>query len=83
MTVTTVSHRRSEPRLATQAEARGMTLEAYAEQVLQERSAGPVTAKMTAAEKAEAFTAWARGHAATPPLSDDAIRREHLVRDAQ
>jgi hypothetical protein len=30
-----------------------------------------------------AFEAWAHGHAVTPPLSDDAIRRGHLVRDAQ
>jgi hypothetical protein len=83
MTVTLELASEVRTRLATQAEARGMTLEAYAQQVLQERSAGPVTAKMTAAEKAEAFAAWARGHAATLPLSDEAISREHLVRDAQ
>lgn len=35
-----------------------------------------------AAEKARAFEIWARNHPYTPPLSDDAIRRENLVRDA-
>jgi hypothetical protein len=34
-------------------------------------------------EKARAFEAWARNHAITPPLSDEAIRRENLIRNAQ
>jgi hypothetical protein len=83
MTVTLELTPELRTRLATQAEARGMTLEAYVQHVLQERSAGPVASKTAGEEKAAAFEAWAHGHAATPPLSDDAIRREHLVRDAQ
>ena len=70
-------------RLATQAEARGMTLEAYVQHVLQERSAGPVASKTAGAGRAAAFEAWAHGHASTPPLSDAAISREQLVRDAR
>ena len=70
-------------RLASQAQASGLTLEAYVQRLLQERSSGPVTSKATASETAAAFEAWAHGHAATPPLSDDAIRREDLVRDAR
>ena len=37
----------------------------------------------SAAERARAFEAWARSHPYTPPLSDEAIGRENLVRDAQ
>jgi len=36
-----------------------------------------------ALEKARAFEAWARDHPPTPPLSDEAIRRENLIRDAR
>jgi hypothetical protein len=83
MTVTLELAPEVRTRLATQAEARGMTLEAYVQHVLQERSAGPVASRTAGADKAAAFEAWAHGHAATPPLSDAAISREHLVRDAQ
>jgi predicted DNA-binding protein len=37
----------------------------------------------SAAEKARAFEAWVRSHPYTPPLADEAIRRENLVRDVQ
>jgi Arc/MetJ-type ribon-helix-helix transcriptional regulator len=36
-----------------------------------------------ALEKARAFEVWARSHPHTPPLSDEAIRRENLIRDAR
>ena len=83
MTVTLELASEVKTRLATQAEARGMTLEAYVQHVLQERSAGPIASTATGAEKAAAFEAWAHGHAVTPPLADDAIKREQLVRDAR
>jgi hypothetical protein len=35
-----------------------------------------------AAEKGRTFEAWARSHPDTPPLPDETIRRENLVRDA-
>lgn len=69
--------------LLAQAEARGLPLETYLEQVLRERSKAVDISRSGPAEKARAFRAWAAGHPHTPPLSDDAIRRENLVRDGQ
>jgi hypothetical protein len=69
--------------LLAQAEARGLPLEAYLEQVLRERSKAVDINRSGPAEKARAFRAWAANHPHTPPLSDDAIRRENLVRDGQ
>ena len=37
----------------------------------------------SASEKARAFEEWARSHPSTPPLSDEAIRRENLVRNVR
>lgn len=82
MTVTLDLPAEVRARLARQAEALGITLEAYLQHLLEERSGGPVTSKASPAERAAAFEAWARGHSPTPPLSDDAIKREHTVRDA-
>lgn len=69
--------------LQAQAQARGLDLETYLEQLLLERSRATVTATGGPAERARAFAAWARSHRHTSPLSDDAIRRENLVRDVR
>jgi hypothetical protein len=74
----------TEAGLLAQAHARGLSLEAYAQQVLQERSRGVAPAGRTgAAEKARAFETWARSHPHKPPLPHEAIRRENLIRDAR
>jgi hypothetical protein len=65
--------------LLAQAQARGLSLEEYVKKVLTERS----TINAAASEKAREFEAWARGHAALPPLPDEALRRENLIRDAR
>jgi hypothetical protein len=69
--------------LLAQAEACGLSLEAYVEQVLRERSAATAPAMKGTTEKAQAFVAFARNHRPTPLLSDDAVRRESLIRDVQ
>ena len=69
--------------LLVQAQARGLELEPYLEQVLQERSNAVTAVKAGAAEKARAFVAWASNHPHTPPLSDEAIRRDNLIRDVR
>jgi len=69
--------------LVAQAHARGLDLETYVEQVLRERGSATVKPGTGAAEKALAFRAWASSHPHTPPLSDDALRRENLVRDTR
>ena len=74
----------AEAGLLAQAHARGLSLEAYAQQVLQERSRSVLPAGGTgAAEKARAFAAGARSHPHKPPLPDEALRRENPIRDAQ
>ena len=73
-----------EAELAAQARARGLSLEVYLEQVLQERSGLPARLPNgDAAERAASFEAWAHSRPLTPPLSDEAIRRQNLVRDAE
>lgn len=69
--------------LVAQAQARGLSLEEYLQQVLRERSVATVTPVDGREEKARAFLAFVRGHRHTPALSEDAVRRENLVRDAQ
>jgi len=69
--------------LVAQAEARGLSLEAYLQQVLNERSAATATPIKGTTERARAFVAYAQGHRHTPLLSDEALRRENLVRDAK
>jgi hypothetical protein len=73
-----------EAELVGQARARGVSLEVYVEQVLLERSGVPtLPLSGGAAERAASFEAWAHGHSLTPPLPDEAVRRQNLVRDAQ
>jgi hypothetical protein len=74
----------AEAGLLAQAHARGLSLEAYAQQVLQERSRSILPPGNTgAAEKARAFESWARSHVHKPPLPNEALRRENLIRDAR
>ncbi len=71
--------------LLAQAQARGLSLEDYLQQVLRERSAAAVAAKGTTGStaKARAFLAFAKAHRAVGSLTDESLGREHLVRDAQ
>jgi len=72
----------AEAGLSAQARARGLTLEPYAQQVLQERSRGVLaTGRTEAAAKAEAFLSWARSHPPNPPVPDEALRRENPIRE--
>lgn len=73
-----------EAALAALAQAQGLSLEAYVEKVLRERSAAASVRPADGnAAKARAFGAWARGHRPVGSLSDEALRRENLVRDAR
>jgi len=69
--------------LLAQAKARGLSLEAYLEQVLQERSRTVMPSNISAANRASAFENWAHSHPRTPPLPDEAVQRKNLIRDAQ
>jgi len=70
-------------RLEAQAAGRGLKLEAYLQLILQQHSAASAAAWSSTEDKARAFEAWAHGHPQTPLLSDDAISREQLTRDAR
>jgi hypothetical protein len=84
MTVKLVLNPDVEAGLVALAQAQGLSLEAYAEQVLRERSAAAGARSATGpAERAQAFAAWARGHRSVGSMSDESLRRENLVRDAQ
>jgi hypothetical protein len=67
--------------LFAQAQANGVTVEAYVRSVVESallpamRQAAPVE------ERAAAFEAWAAGHRPTPPLSDYAVSRESFYED--
>jgi hypothetical protein len=69
--------------LLAQAQARGLDLEAYLQQVLQERSRSVASGAVGAAEKAKAFIAWAQSHPSAQTVVEDTYRRETLIRDAQ
>lgn len=70
--------------LTALAQAQGLSLEAYVEKLLRERSvaAGKRTADGNAA-RARAFATWAKEHRAVGSLTDESLRREHVVRDAR
>lgn len=68
--------------LAAQANAIGVPLEVYLAQILREKLAA-VPSQAELATKARAFVEWAHNHAVSLPLSDEALRRENLIRDCQ
>jgi len=70
--------------LVSQAQARGLSLVTYLQQVLKERSVIPMPMKASAgAAKAREFRAFAKGHRPVGSLTDESLGREHLIRDAQ
>ena len=67
-------------KLAAQAQARGISIDAYLRSLVEEQEDTSVTSSpMTPAERAAAFRAWAESHKSdAPPLSDEAISRESI-----
>ncbi len=67
-----------EKSLLARARERGLTLDAYLDDLVK-REAGIVAGEqMSGKVRAEAFVAWAKSHRATPPLSDEAISRSSM-----
>ena len=68
--------------LAAQAKARGVPLDKYVQNLLEQMAAPmqPLEIAMTAEQRALAFRRWAEGfpYRRTSPLPDDAIRRDRL-----
>lgn len=63
-------------RYAAEAGARGVPVERYVRERLIAQSPAPLDT--TPQERARSLREWAKSHRATPPLSDDAIRRENI-----
>jgi hypothetical protein len=61
---------------AAEASVRGVPLERYVRDRLIAQAPAPLD--MTPQERARALREWAKSHRATPPLSDDAVRRESI-----
>lgn len=67
--------------LLARAQERGLTLDAYLEDLVRKEAAFAAATKRSGKEKAQAFVAWAKGHRSTKPLSDEAISRASLYPD--
>lgn len=78
MTVTLNFNLELEAWLFAQAQASGVTVEAYVLSVVE--SALLPAMQRAAPERASAFEAWAAGHRSTPLLSDHAVSRESFYK---
>ncbi|HEY3444203.1 MAG TPA: hypothetical protein VGK29_25860 [Paludibaculum sp.] len=78
MTITLKLKPEVEKGLIARARERGLTLDAYLDDLVQREAGLAGSASQTGKEKAQAFVAWARGHRPTTPLSDEAISRAKM-----
>ena len=71
-----------EESLMTLAQARGVSLSDYIQEIAAREAARlPVKTSITGEEKAKAFLEWAESFPDTPPLSDEAISRASMYPD--
>ncbi len=81
MTLTLTLTPDKETRLAEQARLAGLSLDEYAQRVLDRAAAGdaPPATRLTSEERIARLMAWAESHGHdTPLLTDEAIRREAI-----
>ena len=78
MTVTLNLKPELEAGIFAQAQASGMTVEAYLLSVVEGAVHTAIDQKLSAEERAAAFEAWSIGHRTTPPLSDYAVSRDAI-----
>jgi hypothetical protein len=67
--------------LLARARERGLTLDAYLEELVTKEAALAAATQRSGKAKAQAFVAWAQRHRSTKPLSDEAISRANLYPD--
>lgn len=67
--------------LLARAQERGLTLDAYLDDLFQREAGFAAGARRSGKEKAQAFVAWARSHRPTAPLSEEAISRATMYPD--
>jgi hypothetical protein len=80
MTVTIQLSPDIEAGLVVQAQAQGLPLQAYLEEVLRKQVPPQSYAGLSPAERAAAWRKSVEGLPDTPPLSDEAISRDNLYR---
>jgi hypothetical protein len=78
MTVTLNLRPELEAGVFAQAQASGMTVEAYLLSVVEGAVLSTIQQKSSAEERAAAFERWSAGHRTTPPLSDHAVGRDAI-----
>ena len=78
MTVTLNFNPELEAGLLAQAQASGLTVEAYVQSVIESAVLPTLEKPASAEERAAAFEAWSAGHRPTPLLSDHAVSREGI-----
>ena len=78
MTVTLNLNPELEAGIFAQAQASGMTVEAYLLSVVEGAVLPTIQEKLSAEERAAAFESWSKGHSTTPLLSDYAVSREGI-----
>jgi hypothetical protein len=78
MTVTLNLRPELEAGVFAQAQASGMTVEAYLLSVVEGAVLSTIQQKLSAEERAAAFETWSAGHRTTPPLSDHAVSRDAI-----
>ncbi len=81
MTVTLNLKPEVEAGLFAQAQANGLTVEAYLLSVVEGAVRPAAQEKLSPDERAAAFEAWSAGHRATPLLSDYAVSRDGIYED--
>lgn len=81
MTITLTLDPEVEKNLIARARERGLTLDAYLENLVTREASRAAEDQRGGKEKAQAFIAWAKGHRPTKPLSDEAVSRATLYPD--
>jgi hypothetical protein len=78
MTVTLNLRPELEAGVFAQAQASGMTVEAYLLSVVEGAVLSTIQQKLSAEERGAAFEKWSAGHRKTPPLCDYAASRDAI-----
>jgi hypothetical protein len=78
MTITLNLKPEVEAGLMVQAQASGMTVEAYLLAMVEGVVLQEITTTLSPERRAKGFEAWSANHRATPPLSDFAVNREAM-----
>ena len=81
MTITLTLKPEVEKGLLARAQDRGLTLDAYLNELVQREAGFAAGAQQSGKEKAQAFTAWAKSHRPTELLSEEAISRATMYPD--